>query len=115
MSQQARQRKRTSSETATHLFKENGFHNTSMQDLADALGMQKGRLYYYIDSKEELLRCLLERATSVHGLPIDEIYACDLPWPKTTLGPGKPRRDHDGAPGPGLCLLQEYRNLPPAG
>jgi AcrR family transcriptional regulator len=35
-----------------------------MQDLADALGLQKGSLYYYIHSKEELLRRLLERATS---------------------------------------------------
>ena len=43
-------------EAATHLFKEKGYHSTSMQELAEALGLQKGSLYYYIESKEELLR-----------------------------------------------------------
>ncbi len=66
-------------ETAARLFKEKGYHKTSMQDLADALGLQKGSLYYYIDSKEELLRRLLERATSFLAIQIDDIYAADLP------------------------------------
>ena len=66
-------------EAATHLFKEKGYHSTSMQELADALGMQKGSLYYYIASKEELLRRLMERATSFMATQIDEIYASDLP------------------------------------
>jgi AcrR family transcriptional regulator len=51
-----------------------------MQDLADALGMQKGSLYYYIESKkEELLRRLLEQATSYLAFQIDEICAADRP------------------------------------
>lgn len=66
-------------ETGTRLFKEKGYHNTSMQDLADALGLQKGSLCYYIDSKQELLRRLLERATSFLAIQIDEIYDADLP------------------------------------
>ena len=58
-------------EAATHLFKEKGYHNTSMQDLADAVGMQKGSLYYYIEGKDELLRRLMERATSFMASRID--------------------------------------------
>lgn len=65
-------------QVATRLFKEKGYHNTSMQDLADALGVQKASLYYYIHSKEELLRQLLEHAFTLVQTQIDEIYAADL-------------------------------------
>lgn len=40
---------------AARLFSERGYHGTSMQDLADALGLQRGSLYAHIGSKEELL------------------------------------------------------------
>lgn len=42
-------------ETAARLFYEKGYAATSLQDLANAVGLQKGSLYYYIDSKEDLL------------------------------------------------------------
>ena len=101
-------------ETATRLFKEKGYHNTSMQDLADALGIQKGSLYYYIESKEELLRRLLERATSFLTFQIDEIYASDLP-PAEKLcwaleNHAVMMMDHLDLV---AVYLQEYRNLPP--
>lgn len=101
-------------ETATRLFKEKGYHNTSMQDLADALGLQKGSLYYYIESKDELLRKLLERATSFLAFQIDEIYAADLPpAQKLTWA----MENHATTMMEHLDLvavyLQEYRNLPP--
>ena len=41
--------------TATRLFRQRGFHATSMQDLGEALGMNRGSLYHYIASKDELL------------------------------------------------------------
>ena len=40
---------------AARLFAERGFHGTSMGDLADALGVQKGSLYSLTGSKQELL------------------------------------------------------------
>jgi AcrR family transcriptional regulator len=40
---------------AARLFSERGYHGTSMQDLADALGLQRGSLYAHIGSKQELL------------------------------------------------------------
>lgn len=42
-------------EAAGKLFYEKGYAGTSLQDLADAVGLQKGSLYHYIDSKEDLL------------------------------------------------------------
>jgi AcrR family transcriptional regulator len=101
-------------ETATLLFKEKGYHNTSMQDLADALGLQKGSLYYYIDSKEELLRELLEQATSILGARIDEIYASHLSASEKLR---RALENHGQAIMDNLNLvtvyLQEYRSLPP--
>ncbi len=101
-------------EAASCLFKEKGYHNTSMQDLADALGVQKGSLYYYIESKEELLRLLLERAASLLGSRIDEIYAADIPAAE------KLRRalEHHATTimnhlNPVSIYLNEYRNLAP--
>jgi len=101
-------------EVATHLFKEKGYHSTSMQDLADALALQKGSLYHYIESKEELLRRLLARATSFLGFQIDEVYASDLP-PAEKLR--QALENHAMTMMDHLDLvavyLQEYRSLPP--
>src|SRR6266545_2106645 len=47
---------------ATRLFRSRGFHATSMQDLAEALAMNRGSLYHYIDSKDDLLWIVLTRA-----------------------------------------------------
>ena len=101
-------------EAATHLFKEKGYHSTSMQELADAVGMQKGSLYYYITGKEELLHRLMERATSFMATQIDEIYASDLP-PAQKLHWAL--ENHAATMMDNLDLvavyLNEYRNLPP--
>lgn len=40
---------------AARLFSERGYHGTSIQHLADALGLQKGSIYAHIGSKEDLL------------------------------------------------------------
>src|SRR5437870_273586 len=47
---------------ALRLFREKGYHATSMQDIAEAVGLYKGSLYHYIDGKEELLVQVFERA-----------------------------------------------------
>jgi AcrR family transcriptional regulator len=40
---------------AARLFAEQGYHGTSMEDLAAALGVQKASLYHHIESKADLL------------------------------------------------------------
>jgi AcrR family transcriptional regulator len=56
----ARARDREVIEAAVQIFWEKGYANTSVQDVADALGMLKGSLYYYIDSKERLLEKIFD-------------------------------------------------------
>jgi AcrR family transcriptional regulator len=45
---------------AARLFAERGYHGTSMQDLADALGLLRGSLYAHIGSKQDLLADVVE-------------------------------------------------------
>lgn len=45
---------------AAKRFAENGYHGTRMADIAADLDMQAGSLYYYFDSKEELLVAIIE-------------------------------------------------------
>ena len=54
--------------TAARLFAERGYHGTSIGDLAEALGVQKGSLYAHIASKQDLLyETMLEGARAFHG------------------------------------------------
>jgi AcrR family transcriptional regulator len=57
---------------ALRLFRDKGYHATSMRDIAAQVGINKGSLYSYIRSKEDLLIPFFERAM---GLLLAEIEA----------------------------------------
>lgn len=48
---------------AANLFSEKGYAGTSMADLAGSLGISRPALYYYFDSKEEILTSMVEEVT----------------------------------------------------
>jgi len=53
---------------AAKLFAERGFHGTSMGDIAEALGVQKGSLYSLTSSKQDLLeRAMRDGAEAFHA------------------------------------------------
>src|SRR3954454_11936839 len=53
---------------AARLFAQKGYHGTSIGDLAEAMGVQKGSLYAHIESKEDLLyEAMLDGARAFHG------------------------------------------------
>ena len=53
---------------AARLFAEKGYHGTSIGDLAEALGVQKGSLYAHIESKQDLLyETMREGAAAFHA------------------------------------------------
>ena len=64
---------------ATRLFRQRGFHATSMQDLGEALGMNRGSLYHYISAKDELLWAILTRALDRLEERVLPILATDAP------------------------------------
>jgi AcrR family transcriptional regulator len=58
---------------ATRLFAERGFAGTSFQDIADAVGLTRPALYYYVKNKEELLDKLVTEITEGSAAGISPI------------------------------------------
>ncbi len=64
---------------ATRLFRRRGYHATSMQDLAEALGMNRGSLYHYIASKDDLLWSILNRTFDLLDERVVSLLDADAP------------------------------------
>ncbi len=55
------QRRREILSAAMHLFSEQGFHETTVEDVARDGGVAKGTIYLYFDSKEHILLALKQQ------------------------------------------------------
>src|SRR5881227_2996583 len=79
---------------AAKVFADQGYHSTTMRDLAAATGMSLAGMYYYVRGKEELLhriqeRCFtrvlagaeraLEELGSGHADPVERLHAAARP------------------------------------
>ena len=64
---------------AATVFKEKGYHQATIEDIARAVGMLKGSLYYYIKSKQELLYKVLSAPSRTATERLEEIRYADLP------------------------------------
>lgn len=53
-------RRREIIDAAARIFRDKGYAATSIQDVAEAVDILKGSLYYYIDSKDDLLFEVIE-------------------------------------------------------
>lgn len=100
---------------AGRIFREKGYHATSVRDIADAVGLLKGSLYHYIRSKDELLARLFE------GLLEDTVRELEAIVAREATAEARLRAmvrayaaavmaNHDAV---GL-YLREWRSLPPA-
>ena len=58
---------------AARLFAEHGYHGTSINDLAVALGLHKSSLYAYISSKEDLLADIALAGAAAFHAALDEV------------------------------------------
>lgn len=54
------ERKNEIIDTARDLFLKNRYHNTSVQNIIDAVGIAKGTFYHYFDSKEKLMKDMVD-------------------------------------------------------
>ena len=59
-------------EIAAEVFHRKGYDNTSMNDIAEAVGLTKAGLYHHIPSKESLLFTILD-----YGMDMTEAYVVD--------------------------------------
>lgn len=58
---------------AANIFNERGYHETSMSDVAQALGVSKPYLYYYLKNKEDMLfECSRIATEELHAM-LDEV------------------------------------------
>jgi AcrR family transcriptional regulator len=62
---------------AARIFREKGYHGTSVRDIAESVGLLKGSLYHYIRSKEDLLARLFEGALEDTIRELEAIAARD--------------------------------------
>jgi len=60
---------------AARLFAQRGYSSTTMQDIANELGILKGSLYHYISTKEHLLFRLIEGVHHEVGQVLAEVAA----------------------------------------
>jgi TetR/AcrR family transcriptional regulator, cholesterol catabolism regulator len=75
----SKKREREILDAAAEIFHRQGYAETSVQDVADAVGILKGSLYYYIDSKEDLLYGVLSEVHDDARVIVDEVAAMDGP------------------------------------
>jgi TetR/AcrR family transcriptional regulator, cholesterol catabolism regulator len=66
-------------EAAAQIFHERGYADTSVQDVANAVGLLKGSLYYYIESKEDLLFRVLQDVHAQAKQILDVVPEMDAP------------------------------------
>jgi len=72
-------------ECATRVFIEQGYRRTQMADIAEALGVAKGTLYLYVESKDALFDLVARCADGEHPLPKLSALPLATPAPGTTI------------------------------
>jgi AcrR family transcriptional regulator len=77
--ERAVERKMNIIKVAARLFSEKGYHDATLEDIAKNLKYTKGSIYYYINSKQELLFQCHELAMDMLINRMQEILATD--WP----------------------------------
>jgi len=100
---------------AARIFREKGYHGTSVRDIAEAVGLLKGSLYHYIRSKDELLARLFEGLLEDTVRELGSIVARDASPEARLRDMVRAYADavmaHHDAVG---LYLREWRSLPPA-
>jgi AcrR family transcriptional regulator len=66
-------------QAAAQIFREKGYHGTSMQDIADAVHLQKASLYYHVSSKQEILLTILDQALDLLIADMSAVMAEEIP------------------------------------
>ena len=73
-------------DAATAVFLEQGYRRTQVADVAARMGLAKGSVYTYVESKEALFDCVLRHADHADRIELPEILPVATPPPGETLG-----------------------------
>jgi AcrR family transcriptional regulator len=100
---------------AAQIFRQKGYQAASMQDIADAVHLQKASLYHHVESKQEILLTILNQALDLLIEDMQAVMASELPIEEKLRHAirayvGRIAGEADLA----AVLLLEYRSLEPA-
>jgi AcrR family transcriptional regulator len=101
-------------ECAANLFSEKGYERTTVRDIADAVGIKSGSIFYHFASKQEMLRSLmtesvlcftekLRAAVDEASTPEEKVLACIQSELQFTVG--------DDSVAAMSVLVSEWRSL----
>ena len=66
-------------EASARIISQKGYHAASMQDIAEAVNLQKASLYHHFSSKQEILLALLDQALDLLIGRVSTVLALDIP------------------------------------
>jgi AcrR family transcriptional regulator len=72
-------------EAASAVFLEQGYRRTQVADVAARMGLSKGSVYTYVESKEALFDCVLRHADRAEPAELPETLPVATPPPEATL------------------------------
>ena len=93
---------------ATKVFVEQGYRRTQMADVAEAMGIAKGTLYLYVESKEALFDLVCRQADVPPPRAVPSKLPLPTPSPQATLDYIASRLAENGVP-PSLAAALERR------
>jgi AcrR family transcriptional regulator len=97
-------------ECATRVFIEQGYRRTQMGDIAESLGVAKGTVYLYVESKEALFDLVVRSADSTGGVAVPTALPVPTPAPGATLAVAE-QRMAKGAALPALNAALERKQV----
>lgn len=71
------ERRHEIAKAAAHVFNKQGFRGTSLRAVADALGMSRAALYYYIGNKRELFDEVVSEVVEANVVAAEEVHLTD--------------------------------------
>jgi AcrR family transcriptional regulator len=66
-------------DAAAQIFREKGYHATSMQDIAEAVDLRKASLYHHFDGKQKILVELLDMALDILIEELERVVETQIP------------------------------------
>src|SRR5262249_2247727 len=84
-------------EAATAVFVEQGYRRTQVADVAERMGLAKGSVYTYVESKEALFDCVVRYADSARAIELPRTLPVPTPRPGATVAALKSRLEREGA------------------
>ncbi len=94
-------------EAATSVFLEEGYRRTQMADVAARMGVAKGTLYLYVESKEALFHAVIQHADRGERIELPELLPVPTPPPGATLEEVHKRVAENGMPILGEALARQ--------